>query len=116
MGRGVWVAMIGLAAGLAGCAIAVSNTEGLLSQAGFKMIPADTPKRVQHLQTLRPHTLIKRTGDGAPYYVYADPDHCKCMYVGSESAYATYKSLVKQQDAAMALREEREEEDVQGDK
>ena len=37
------------------------------------------------------------------YYVYADPDYCKCMYVGSESAYATYKTLVKGQDEAMAV-------------
>jgi hypothetical protein len=38
------------------------------------------------------------------------------MYVGSESAYATYKTLVQQQDEAMALREERDSENFQGDK
>jgi hypothetical protein len=110
------MATIGLAVGLGGCAITVGDTEGLLSQAGFKTVPANTPQRVEHLQTIAAHKLIRRKSDGKTYYVYADPDYCKCMYVGSESAYATYKSLVKQQDAAMAIREEREEEDVQGDK
>jgi hypothetical protein len=63
------------------------------------------------------HKLIRRkSGDGKAYYVYADPNYCQCMYVGSESAYATYKTLVKEQDEAMALQEEREHENVQGDK
>jgi hypothetical protein len=108
--------MAGLAFLLGGCALTVGNTEGLLSQAGFKQVPADTPQRAEHIQTLRPNRLVKRTSGGKSYYVYADPDYCKCMYVGSESAYATYKTLVKGQDEAMALREERQEEDVQGDK
>jgi len=112
----LWVATAGMAVALAGCALTVGNTEGLLSQAGFKTVPANTPQRAEHLQTIAPHKLIQRKKDGKTYYVYADPDYCKCLYVGSDSAYATYKTLVKQQDAAMALREEREEEDVQGDK
>ena len=44
------------------------------------------------------------------------PTICECMYVGSESAYATYKALVQQQDEAMALQEERDSENFQGDK
>src|SRR5215470_3711900 len=103
-----------LVAGLGGCAVAVDNTEGLLAQAGFQKIPADTPQRVQHIQTLRANRLIKRTADGRSYYVYADPDHCRCMYVGSEGAYATYKTLVQRQEEAMALEEARQEESVQG--
>ena len=63
------------------------------------------------------HKLIRRrSGDGKAYYVYADPNYCQCMHVGSESAYATYKTLVQQQDEAMALQEEREHENFQGDK
>jgi len=108
------ITVLGLVFGLGGCALTVGNTEGLLTQAGFSQLPADTPQRAEHLQTLRPHRLIRRKADGKSYYVYADPDYCKCLYVGSESAYATYKTLVQRQDEAMALREEREEESVQG--
>lgn len=44
--------MIGLIVALGGCVLAVGNTESLLTRAGFKQIPADTPKRAEHLQTL----------------------------------------------------------------
>ncbi len=108
------ITMIGLAVGLGGCALAVGNTENLLSQAGFTKVPADTPKRVEHLQTLAAHRLIKRTTDGKSYYVYADPSHCKCMFVGNESAYAAYKGLVQRQEEAMYVEEQRQEESVQG--
>ena len=107
------ITMIGLALG--GCVLAVGNTESLLTRAGFKQIPADTPKRVEHLQTLAPHRLIKRTTDGKSYYVFADPSHCKCLFVGNERAYATYKTLVSGQEEAMVLEEQRQEESARAD-
>ena len=113
------VGLIGTALVLSACGLKVSNTEYLLSQAGFRKVPADTPQKTEHIQTVAAHKLIRRKGvDGkAPYYVYADPNYCQCMYVGSESQYATYKTLVQQQDEAMAaLQEEREHEDFEGDK
>jgi hypothetical protein len=84
------ITLIGLVLGLSGCALTAGDTEGLLEQAGFRKVPADTPKRAEHLQTIRPHQLIQRQTDGKLYYVYADPGYCKCLYVGSENAYATY--------------------------
>jgi hypothetical protein len=107
------VALIGAAA-LGGCALAVENTETLLASAGFTKMPADTPKRMEHLRTIAPNRLIKRTTNGKSYYVYADPSRCKCMFVGNEAAYTTYKSLARQQEEAMALEEQRQEESVQG--
>jgi len=111
-------ALLGLALGLGACGVTVSNTEYLLSEAGFRKVSADTPGKAEHLQTVAAHKLIRRkSGDGKPYYVYADPKYCQCMYVGSEGAYATYRSLVQQQqDAMVALDEEREHENFQGDK
>jgi hypothetical protein len=106
----VRVGVVGLGLAVGGCAIGVGSTEGLLTQAGFRKVPADTPKRAEHLQTMRPHRLIRRTSDGKAYYVYGDPDYCKCLFVGSESAYATYRTLVRQQEEAIALQEERSEE------
>ena len=110
-----WITMmgLGLACALGGCAFAVSNTESLLTQAGFRKLPADTPKRAEHLQTLAPHKLIRRTADGKSYYVFADPSGCKCLYVGSEDAYAKYKALVQQQDAVF-LQEQRQQESFEG--
>ncbi len=108
-----WIAMMTLTSALAGCALATQNTETLLSQAGFRKLPADTPKRAEHLQTLAPHKIIRRTTDGKSYYVYADPSNCKCLYVGNESAYAAYKGLAAAQQAAY-LQEEREQEAFEG--
>lgn len=109
------IATIGLTLALGGCVLAVGNTESLLTRAGFKQIPADTPKRVEHLQTVAPHRLIKRTTDGKSYYVYADPSHCKCLFVGNERAYATYKTLVASQQEAAVLEEQRQEESARAD-
>jgi hypothetical protein len=111
-----WITVIGLglACGLGGCAFAVSNTESLLTQAGFRKLPADTPKRIEHMQTIAPHKLIKRTADGKSYYVFADPSNCKCLYVGNDAALARYKALVQREEDAMYLEEQRQEEDFQG--
>ena len=109
-----WITLLGLAWGLGGCALALSDTESLLSQAGFRQLPADTPKRVEHLQTLAPHRLIKRTTDGKSYYVFADPSNCKCLYVGNDAAYAKYKTLVRQQQDALYLEEQRQDEGFEG--
>ena len=111
-----WIAVVGLVAGVGGCAVAVDTKEGMFAQAGFRKIPADTPQRIAHLETIRPHRLIKRSTDGKTYYVYADPDQCRCLYVGSEAAYAKYKTLVQRQEDAMALEEARQEEAVEGAK
>jgi hypothetical protein len=109
------ITIIALGGGLAGCAsMGVSDTESRLTQAGFRQMPADTPKRVEHLQTLPPYKLIKRTTGGKSYYVFADPSGCKCLYVGAAAAYAKYKTLVQQQQDAMALEEQREDEGFEG--
>ena len=113
-----WITVIGLGlvCGLGGCAFALSDKESLLTQAGFRMVPADTPKRAEHLQTIASHKLIRRTADGKAYYVFADPSSCKCLYVGSEAAYGKYKALVQRQEDAMYLEEQRQEESFEGAK
>ena len=108
------ITVIVLAGALAGCATGVADTESRLTQAGFRQMPADTPKRVEHLQTLPPQKLIKRTSSGKSYYVFADPSGCKCLYVGDDAAYAKYKTLVQQQQDAMALEEQREDAGFEG--
>src|SRR5262245_47932218 len=96
------VAMMSVVLGLGGCALGASNTEGLLSQAGFRKIPLETPQRADGLPNRQ---VVKRTTEGKPEYVYADPKYCKCLYVGSESEYASYQTLIQQQEAARAYEE-----------
>ena len=35
-----------------------------------------------------------RTKGGRRYYLYADPDYCKCVFVGDELAMKNYRDLV----------------------
>jgi hypothetical protein len=79
-----------------GCATNRPIPESVLSEAGFRPVPANSPKKLSHLRTLPAHRLIERTKAGQPYYVYADPDSCKCLYVGDAAAWAKYRVLTKQ--------------------
>ncbi len=90
----------GLGLGVAGCASTIVQTENLLGQAGFRRLPADTPAKVAHLETLPPRKLVGRAHQGKKYYVYADPGECKCLYIGSPSQYQTYQRLLQTQQAA----------------
>ena len=90
---------------LAGCAAMrqerARDKENMLSAAGFQMKPADTPKRVAHLQLLTPLKLLPYTrSDGKLLYVYTDPKGCNCLYVGDETAYQRYRALEQQQKVA----------------
>jgi hypothetical protein len=64
------------------------RTEQLLAATGFEMKLADTPEKLANLSTLTPRrTLIPQERDDRLFYVYADPDLCKCLYVGTSSQY-----------------------------
>lgn len=64
------------------------------------MKPADTPEKLAHLQTLTPRKVVRYTRDGQPQYVYADPETCKCLYVGDEQRYQKYQELSLQKQIA----------------
>jgi|SRR5918992_6000839 hypothetical protein len=100
---------IAMAALLAGCTAIgrddAQDTEQQLAAAGFDIKLADNPARRDHLATLPQHTLARFDRDGRPYYVYADPEWCKCMYVGNQADYDAYERLTAQEEIA----EEKEE-------
>jgi hypothetical protein len=68
--------------------------EPMLSAAGFRMLPADTPERQQQLESLlslQVQYYIGKTGN--LHYWMADPYYCKCMYIGTEENYQAYEKL-----------------------
>ncbi len=68
--------------------------EPMLSAAGFRMLPADTPQRQQQLASLVPFDVNYYVGKtGTLHYYMADPDYCKCMYIGTEENYQQYEKL-----------------------
>ena len=83
---------------LSGCAALrrheAASTEQLLSAAGFQMRTGDSPERRHDLATMPPLKIVARTqGDGV-VYTFADPDKCRCLYVGGSKEYSAYQRLV----------------------
>ena len=111
MSRAVWLSRRGVAAGalvlVAGCSLfrlspqqQAAQVEPILAAAGFRMLPADTPEKAQHLQTLPPLKLTPRKRKGQLQYAYADPYSCHCLYVGDEQAYQQYQRLSLEKNLA----------------
>jgi len=71
---------------------AQQSTGQLLISSGFNPIAAITPERVKRLMSLPPNRFQLRQRDGRPYYIYADPSGCNCMYVGSTAAMNQYRA------------------------
>lgn len=70
-----------------------------LEDAGFVMRAADTPRKLERLRLLPPRRFIARTKAGGRYYLYADPDTCKCVFVGDQRAMQAYKDMVAQRSS-----------------
>jgi hypothetical protein len=87
---------------LPGCTVPqnTARMEALMIKAGFQVRRADTPERQAHLKALTPLKLVRHDRDGAPHYVFADPDGCQCVYVGNGAAYQQYQKLAQQSQAA----------------
>ncbi len=103
-----WLSMVTLVAVLTvavgGCTYFrkqdADQTEATLAAAGFKMKPADTPKREAGIVQFPPRKIVSRTRDGKLTYFYADPNFCKCLYYGDAQAYARYQQLAIQRQIA----------------
>lgn len=77
-------------------AAAQLNAGMRLEDAGFKMKEANTPQKMERLRSLTPHKLIARQKNGVPYYLYADPDYCKCLFIGDRIAFENYRAMPPQ--------------------
>jgi hypothetical protein len=89
--------LVTIVAALGGCALTPEQKalkiEPLLSASGFKMLPADTPKRQSIMASVQPYELRYFIHNGKPRYIYADPKNCNCIYAGDETAYQRYEKL-----------------------
>jgi transposase len=85
---------------LAGCAsMTSSNTESLLSAAGFIVRTPQTPKQQQIYAALPPYQVERATVKGKVFYVYKD-EKAGVAYVGREQEYQRYQQLAMQQQIA----------------
>jgi hypothetical protein len=103
-GRTVLVLALAAAIMLTGCATIrrsqARSTEEMLAAAGFVMRPADTAERQQRLAARPAYRLESHFTDGPVVYTYADPDGCKCLYVGGPKEYSEYQRLRIQRQIA----------------
>jgi hypothetical protein len=98
------VAGLALCAVLAGCAAIerheANQTEQMLAAAGFEMRTADTPAKLDDLERLQQHKLVRHERDGEVTYVYADAADCKCLYSGDQHSYDEFQKLQVQENMA----------------
>jgi len=81
-----------------GCSTTKSR-EDMLSAAGFKMEPADTPQRQAHLKSLPADKITPVERDGITYYTFPDPKN-NVLYVGQDQEYQRYRQLRYQKQLA----------------
>lgn len=67
-------------------AFAQEGTGMKLEDSGFKMKEARSEKQMMRLKSLPARKFVRRTRNGLAYYIYADPDYCKCAYIGTQRA------------------------------
>ena len=85
------VGVIAVLALMIGCTT-TSNNADLLSAAGFRRFPADTPQKQQLLNTLTPGRLTLITWKGKQFYVQPDVAN-NLAFVGTPAEYQTYQQL-----------------------
>jgi hypothetical protein len=74
------------------------TVESDLMSAGFQTLVPNTPKKQEAIKRLKPRQLVETSRKGKPYYWYADPEGCGCVYVGGEAAYRRYDTLAQARD------------------
>lgn len=88
------LAAASLALGLAACAPdpdrPTLEKENRLAAAGFKKRSIATEAQLADFRSIPAHLIRPATYRGRIVYVYADPNICGCLYVGSVAAYDTY--------------------------
>ena len=67
-----------------------------LSSAGFRIQVANDPAGKKALHALPAHRFVINGVGEAVRYFYAEPQHCVCIFVGTQQAYDNYLKLLSQ--------------------
>lgn len=94
----VWIATLGVA----GCAADSGNpfvqgeaqsVETQLRFAGFRLLAADTPQRIESMRSLPPLEFSRVFQGDQQFFVYADPVSCLCLWAGTAANYQRFLQL-----------------------
>jgi hypothetical protein len=67
-----------------------------LSSAGFRLQVANNPAGQKALRALPAHRFVVEGAGEAARYFYAEPQHCVCIFVGTQQAYDRYRKILSQ--------------------
>ena len=67
-----------------------------LSSAGFRVQFANDAAGQKALRALPVHRFVSNGVGDAMRYLYAEPQHCVCIFVGTQQAYDRYRNLLSQ--------------------
>jgi hypothetical protein len=68
-----------------------------LSSAGFKVHFANDAAGKKATHALPPHRfVIHNLRGGDVRYLYAEPQHCVCVFIGTRDAYQSYRAILSQ--------------------
>ncbi|WP_198963780.1 hypothetical protein [Bradyrhizobium sp. Y36] len=65
-----------------------------LASAGFRVQLANDAAGQKALRALPPHRFVMHRNGGDIRYLYAEPLHCVCVFIGSQAAYAAYRGML----------------------
>ncbi|WP_213774362.1 hypothetical protein [Bradyrhizobium sp. dw_78] len=94
------VALLLCASGLAAAEVPsqrlLEKNSFYLSSAGFRVQVANDPAGQKALHALPAHRFVINGAGEALRYFYAEPEHCVCIFVGTQQAYDRYIETVRQ--------------------
>ena len=67
-----------------------------LSSAGFRVRLANDPAGQKAMRALPAHRFVMHKVGDDVRYLYAEPQHCVCIFVGTRQAYETYRNILSQ--------------------
>jgi hypothetical protein len=65
-----------------------------LSSAGFRVQLANDPAGKKAMHALPPHRFVVHRFGNDVRYLYAEPNHCVCIFIGTQAAYDGYRDIL----------------------
>ena len=87
----------GLAAAEAPSQLSLEKNSLYLTSAGFRVQIANNPAGQKALHALPAHRFVTNGAGDAMRYFYAEPQHCVCIFVGTQQAYDRYLKFLSEQ-------------------
>jgi hypothetical protein len=75
-----------------------NKRENLLEAAGFRMVAANTPERIDALNNLPAGKISRVDRDGTIFYVFPDAAGCRCLRVGKQEQYDRYRRMATERN------------------